>query len=237
MNKDVEKIFVDILQTELNLPSDYGDADSNDPYTSKVPSIIIGYQDALLGKIDDLQVVVQVTDVSVMANNNYYDYDTNEEVQQIIQLENVQIDLMSADNTARTRRWEVMTALNSRYSLEKQDEYGFKIYRIPTSFVNVSEQEGTRSLQRFSLVVPCFVHYEKRKGASYYDNFETRGDDEITLYSNWSDDETYNTDDIVLYLQDRKYYKCLNDGVTSLPTDVTDWDEITDPSSIFEFTL
>lgn len=38
---------------------------------------------------------------------------------------------------------------------------------------------------------------------------------------------TYNTGDEVFYLVNRKFYKCLNDGVSSLPTVTADWSQQT----------
>ena len=38
---------------------------------------------------------------------------------------------------------------------------------------------------------------------------------------------TYNTNDVVFYSVNRKFYKCLNDGVTSIPTTTADWSLLT----------
>jgi hypothetical protein len=51
----------------------------------------------------------------------------------------------------------------------------------------------------------------------------------------WDATKTYNTDKEVYYSTNELFYKCLNDGVTSLPTVTTDWDKITD--DIYNYVL
>lgn len=47
-------------------------------------------------------------------------------------------------------------------------------------------------------------------------------------YTAWDNSTTYNTDDVIYYPVDYCVYKCLNDGVTSLPTDTNDWEKQSD---------
>ncbi len=51
----------------------------------------------------------------------------------------------------------------------------------------------------------------------------------------WSDTETYNTDDVVYYETTKLFYKCLNDSVSSVPTDTDDWERTT--GSIYNYVL
>lgn len=44
----------------------------------------------------------------------------------------------------------------------------------------------------------------------------------------WDSGEFYNTDEEVYYAVNRLFYKALNDGVTSIPTTVSDWEKISD---------
>ena len=71
MNKEPEKIIVDILLHELDLPVDYGTVEGN-----VIPTAIIGSQNALLTNTDKLQIIVQSVNDKVIANNYY-----NEEIQ------------------------------------------------------------------------------------------------------------------------------------------------------------
>lgn len=98
--------------------------------------------------------------------------------------ENIQIDILSRSNASILRKNEVYLALNSIASKQAQEQYDFKIARIPTSFVNSSAAEGGSNLNRFTMVVPCLVWYMKENALpsyDYYDTFDTRADDEKTI--------------------------------------------------------
>jgi hypothetical protein len=60
------------------------------------------------------------------------------EVSRIQTRENIQIDIMSRSADAISRRWELLLALNSIYSKQQQEQFGFKISRLPANFVNTS---------------------------------------------------------------------------------------------------
>lgn len=108
------------------------------------------------------------------------------ETQRVQMRENIQIDILSRDNQALFRRWEVVGALRSLNSEQAQELYGFKIFSIPRTFVNASGAEGGSLLNRFTITVPCIVWYEKTtvippSSFDYYDDFKTRVDDEKTI--------------------------------------------------------
>lgn len=100
--------------------------------------------------------------------------------------ENIQISILSRDTQALMRHWEIVAAMQSIYSQQKQEANFFKIFRVPTSFLNASDAEGGSNINRFSITVPCFVWYEKERvltsdGGDYYDDFTTRVDNEQTI--------------------------------------------------------
>lgn len=108
------------------------------------------------------------------------------EVTQYQAAENIQIDVVSRSNDALLRRWEVVAALRSIYAQQQMEKYGFKIARLPNSFVNSSAAEGGSQLNRFSLSFKCLVWQQKEKvltpeGSEYYDDFSTRVDDAATI--------------------------------------------------------
>jgi hypothetical protein len=69
------------------------------------------------------------------------------------------------------------------------------------------------------------------------DDFKTHFVRDFPYLSNvtWSISSTYNTDDIVYYSVNEKFYKCKNDSVTSVPTTTADWDIHSD--SIYNYIL
>jgi len=98
------------------------------------------------------------------------------EVNLVQQQEAIQIDILSSaqSNLALMRNWEVIAALQSIYSQQMQEQYCFKIFRIPRSFVDTSSAEGGSMLQRYSITINAFVWYRKQKLlGTYYDDFTT----------------------------------------------------------------
>lgn len=184
MLREVEKIFVDIIKAELELPDSYG----VDSKGNEIPTVFIDSQNITLGTTDKLQIIVGLADAQPYANNNYFDSVTNKEVQEVTLRENIQIDLVSKNKEARQRRWEILAALQSILSKQKQEEFYFKIFKISSSFVNTSEAEGGSQLNRYSIVIPTHVWYRKIKDitpqdgyADCYDTFNVRADDENTI--------------------------------------------------------
>lgn len=183
MDRLTEQIILDIIKYEMDIPDGYA---------------WIRNQQRQIPADKGLFVVVGMVDSWVIANNNYAKpvaitppdpdppYEGLQEVQETQVRENIQIDIFSSDNSALQRRWEILTALKSVYSEQQQEQYSFRIFRQSSSFANTSSAEGGSMLNRFSIVIPCFVWYRKvklldRPGYDYYNNFDTRVDDEQTI--------------------------------------------------------
>lgn len=114
------------------------------------------------------------------------------ETSSVTMRENVTIEAYSSvegyqpEKDVCARRWEIVAALGSIYSQQKQDENFFKIFKVPTSFLNTSAAEGGSQLARYTLSFAIMVCYKKSKllstdGNMYYEEFETRVDDEETI--------------------------------------------------------
>lgn len=81
------------------------------------------------------------------------------EVQTISQQEILQIDIMSADDSARMRRKEVIFALSGTAAQQAAETYSLKISNIPQSFVDVSEVEASARLNRYAITVTVLRAY------------------------------------------------------------------------------
>ncbi len=172
MNKLPEQIILEILKNEMSL-------EDNQAW--------VGYQTQKIIPQTGLFVVVNNIDSRVVSVANTPSGDYADGMTQLIQSvmrENIQIDIFSRDNSALTRRGEVLLALGSVYSEQKQELEEFSIFKIPTTFVNTSSAEGGSNLNRFSIIVACHTWYRSEKviqSPDYYDNFSTRVDDEQTI--------------------------------------------------------
>lgn len=168
-NIEIEKVIQKLLLYELDLPENYGiDKDG-----FIIPSVYVYSPDVSLGTTDKLQIGIQSIG-SVIVSNNNYTKDVNgdfSEIQETVINDNIQIDITSRNNEARLRRFEVVTALHSIRAQEYQDLYNFKIFQIPSGFVNTNNIEGGYRIYRYTITVP--VQYMRRyvKYIDYYDKF------------------------------------------------------------------
>jgi len=180
MIKEIEKIIIDILSHELDLPLTYGLNDEG----NEVPVFVIGFSNAMLGTTDKVQISVQTTNVQPVANSSKLDISVTPPIerQYFSSLQTMQVDVMSANIEARTKSHEVILALESIYSQQQQEKYQFKINKNITGFNNVSEVEGESNLNRFALIFTAFTwKYKSKIIPDYYDKFNIRADDEKTI--------------------------------------------------------
>lgn len=168
MQRNIEKIFVDIIKHELNLPDTYGDTSKGDA----IPCVVIYGQNIKLFNTDKIQITVRTVSQRVFSNRSEYK-DVGgvfTEVQDINESRLMQIDIYSRNNDARERFWEVEMALNSIYAQQQMDLYNFKIGTI-ASAQNVSGIDGGSDINRFAITFTVLTHQHKQKPVDYYDNF------------------------------------------------------------------
>jgi hypothetical protein len=110
------------------------------------------------------------------------------EVNEVQLAEQIQIDVMSRDNSAIMRNFEVVAALNSFYSKQQQELYSFKISRLPHSMINTSAAEGPAQYNRYTLTFTVFSWYRKESVimpapgyGPYFDDFSVRADDDASI--------------------------------------------------------
>ena len=163
------KVLADVIASEMGLDTGH---------------IMLGFQSWGIPQDDGLYVALTTLSEKPVGNNNYFDGGDDTavppvaptEVQQVVTQEMVQIDVMSFNNDARTRKEEVLMSLASMACQRAQATYNFKINRIPTAFVNASSLEETKYLQRFTVTLIIESIKEKVKAAEY---FETIPDPEV----------------------------------------------------------
>lgn len=153
------KVIADILLSELELTTD---------------QIILDYQKFNIPNTPGLFIALDYIGGKAIGNNNYADdagSDGMVETQQVAMNHLIQIDIMSFDSSARTRKEEVIMALRSIFSQQAQDANDMQIARMPGEFQNASSLEETKILNRFTMTIVTKSVYTKTKSASYYDSF------------------------------------------------------------------
>lgn len=168
MRKSIEKIIVDIIKHELNLPDNYGTTSNND----EIPSVIIYSQNIKLFNTNKMQITVRTVSQRVWSNRNYTKEENGifTEIQDINESRLMQVDVYSRNNEARERFWEVQTALNSVYAHQQMDIYNFKLSNMSNA-QNISGIDGSADINRFSITFTALTHQEKVKSVDYYDKF------------------------------------------------------------------
>lgn len=173
MRKSIEKIIVDIIRHELNLPENYGTTSNGDV----IPCVVIYGQNIKLFNTNKLQITVRTVSQRVWSNRNEFkeipinDTETQYiEIQDINESRMMQVDVYSRNNDARERFWEVQTALNSVYAQQQMDLYNFKLSTI-NSAQNTSGIDGGSDINRFSITFTALTHQQKTKVIDYYDKF------------------------------------------------------------------
>lgn len=177
MQKSIEKIFVDIIKHELNLPDNYGKTSNGDV----IPSVIIYAQNIKLFNTDKMQITVRTVSQNVWSNRSQFienpnsksDKDAFLEIQDINERRLMQVDVYSRNNEARDRFWEVSMALKSVYAEQQMDLYNFKIGTM-TNSQNLSGLDGGSDINRFSISFNVISHQQKQKSVDYYDSFRTQ---------------------------------------------------------------
>jgi hypothetical protein len=173
----VAQILVDIINDQMDMPDD---------------SVWVRDQNRLIPNDTGLYISVGMVNAPIITGNvanleeeTVDDVTTVYEVDEVQQLEQHQIDVFSRSNDALRRNWEIIAAMQSFYSQQKQEENSFKIFRIPRSFLNTSIAEGGSTLNRYSLIITVQAWYRKRvalpPGKDYYNDFTTRVDDANTI--------------------------------------------------------
>lgn len=189
MQKSIEKILVDIIQHELDLPDNWGKTSKGDT----IPCVIIYSQNIKLFNTDKLQITVRTVSSKDYSNRTTFINNPNPtaqdgsdlylEVQDLNTHSLMQIDCYSRNNDARDRHHEVTMALNSTYAQQQMDLYNFKLGTI-TNTVNISGADGGSDINRFTISFSALIHHQKIKPVNYYDKFSLTAQDEQKLFAN-----------------------------------------------------
>jgi len=159
MNREVGKILRDIIKDSMSLTDQ---------------QIWLENLDFKISEQKGLFVIIQQTNSNSYSTTNRYKEDVGQtKIQENITSltrEEYLINIMSKDTSARTRKEELILALNSYKSQDEQAKYDFKISQIG-NMVNLSELEGSGMLTRYGLTISVLARYNLTRDVPYYDTF------------------------------------------------------------------
>lgn len=163
----LENYIIDIIRTEMALDQNHIWIRAQN---RKIPP-----------NANELFVVVGAVDFNPISSKSYYDSIQDKERQVVYGRALVQVDIFSRSTEARLRRAEVLMALNSFYSQEIQNRYQFRIFEIPSSFINTSSLEGGSDINRFTITISAMCSEVKEKTTAYYDTFNAEINSDGTI--------------------------------------------------------
>lgn len=168
MGVQVESKLVEIIRHQLRLRND---------------QIWIGFQNKKIPPTNDLFVVVGMISARPIGNIRKFfpEFTTPKEVQYVNLNGLFQVDIFSSDNTALFRNWEIITALNSQYSVTQQERHQFKIFPITQPMMNTSQQIGGSQIYKYSITLTVQWVNELESDPYYFDSFNIEAGDEANL--------------------------------------------------------
>lgn len=158
MDREPIKVIADIICHKLNLPTN---------------RVFLFNSINELPKDDGLYVVLQQTEFPPFGVKTEYKEirGTYTEVQSYMTKCMITVSLVSKNTEARTRRYEANLALNSTYSQQMQEKYGFHIAKC-SPVANRSFLEASSRLYRFDTEVTVITAYTKADTVDYYNQFD-----------------------------------------------------------------
>lgn len=156
---DTLSIFCEVLQRELNLPD----------------GRVYLFNEKIMKPTDSgVYIAVSVLSDRPFGNNRRFIHSgTPGSEQYITVVSRIGVDVMSRSHEARDRRFEVLMALASDYSIKQQEANGFQISRLPLSaqIANLSAIDGAAIPFRFHFDVNITHSVSKSAPVSYYSTF------------------------------------------------------------------
>jgi hypothetical protein len=166
---EILKILVDIVRREMRLKAD---------------QVVIYNQRWIIPPDDRLYVAISVTGSAPFGVNRKYasssatDPQTGQPVPTLNEELSVNtrdiltFNIYSASGEARERRNELIFALESTYAEQQMEKYSFLIGSVPTSYVDVSEEEGTKIINRYAITYNVQYAQSASNPVEYFDKFQ-----------------------------------------------------------------
>lgn len=150
---EVDKILCDIIATDMDLDRS---------------RIVVYDQNWKSPKDNDIYIVVSESSSKIIGNNNKFDFETNEEVKTVALSTTYNIEVTSKNTDAKYRKTEILSAIASNYSEQKQEENSIRIFR-KGQIMDLSFIDGRSALHRYQ--IPVIINSVKisRRPTPFYD--------------------------------------------------------------------
>ena len=172
---EIEKILVNLVQTSLNLPDNWG----LDPQGNEIPCVMIKSQNIKLFNTPNIQITISTLRSQIYSNRLEYREEVVKDVtyyyEDVYLNENrtMQIDIYSKNNDARIRYPEVQACLGNTMAEQLQEKYQFQIGKISDA-VNLSGLDGGSEINRYTIRFNCLCWNKYSRVVDYYQSFRTQ---------------------------------------------------------------
>ena len=153
------KVLVGLIERQLSLPAG---------------RVVLYNQQWEIPDDDGILVEISFMGEKPFGQGTHYDTDADVnflEVNEQVTQEALQITLYSKGPDARNRRHEIVFALQSTEAQQLAEQYSFKLGFLPTSFVDVSETEGSARLNKYAYSFNVLRAHIRRRVINYFDKF------------------------------------------------------------------
>lgn len=152
---DIDVTIADIITQELGISAS---------------RVVVYGQNFQSPKDEGLYIVILTKNDHPVGSTNRFDEDTLEEVKSVSMFVDIEIELTSKDRTAYEIKEEVIMALTSTYSVQKQEELKFKLFR--GDILDLTFIEGSSSLYRFLVKVRAsYLKVKRTELTSYIEHY------------------------------------------------------------------
>lgn len=160
-SRETAKVICELIESQMGLGKD---------------TVSIYNQKRVLTKKEGLWISVSIIGQGIISATTKPVNDPAQpdliEIQTIVQQEIYQIDILSADDSARQRRLDVVLALTGTGAQQACERYAMKISNLPQSFVDASEIEASARLNRYAITVTVLRSYSKARTIPTFTAFQ-----------------------------------------------------------------
>lgn len=149
------ELVLDIVQNEMSLQDD---------------QLTLYNQKFNIPNDDRVYFSLAIVSTKVLGNNRKNVGD--ESIQSTNFYDMITLEISSKSIDSLNRREELVMALGSDYAQSQQEANSFRIGKIPSSFVNLSRQEGNALLYAYGLTLTLSYFKKKITNIKYFDTFQ-----------------------------------------------------------------
>lgn len=143
---EIDVILADIISTDMGIDQS---------------RVVVYAQNWKSPKDQGIYLTIALQSTRIIGANNHFDPEADSEIKSVSKSESYNIEITSKNRDAYDRYPEVIMALKSTYSVQKQEENHIRIFPQSRNVLDLSFIEASSSLHRYR--IPVIVNSVTRK--------------------------------------------------------------------------